>query len=592
VQKIIFPLLLGASIAMGAIWALGKPQYAAAALSPVYPTPPKKVKSIFPVDYFAPPVSGGIFLTGTCGELRPNHFHAGLDIDGVVGNPVYAAADGYVEIIRIQAGGYGNVLYLRHPNGYQTLYAHLDRFSPDIQAFVKNAQYEKERFEVELKPSSNLFPVRKGQQIANLGNTGSSGGPHLHFEIRSPEGKALNPLLCGIPVQDNLAPELRDMKVYFLNGRREVLGSKSLSLQKDKKGNIGLQGDTIRFGGSRIGFGVKSYDKSNARNNQNGIFSLTMWVNDSLSFRWTADEFDFDDSRYLNAHIDYSARQRYGSWFHRCFVLPGDFLGNYTRTPSMGAIILDPKKPAKITIHISDAFKNTQKLEFWALQDVFAMETFTSAPYQFWMPFDAENHVDMADFSAALPKGALYESLALSYASELEVGAGIFSQMHHFHDEKTPIHRYFDVKVKPTQLPTALQSKAVVAICNAGRPDNCGAQWDGEWLLGRSRSFGDYCVMVDTLAPRITAAVFSADMRRKSSLSFRLSDNFATTGLAKDIQYSGTIDGQWVLFEYDKKHGRITYTFDEKVGKGAHTVRISAIDDRGNEGVFEGKFTR
>ena len=220
------------------------------------------------------------------------------------------------------------------------------------------------------------------------------------------------------------------------------------------------------------------------------------------------------------------------------------------------------------------------------------METFISAPYQFWMPFDAENHVDMPDFSATLLNGLLYESIALSYQSEQDQSNDVFSSMHHFHDEKTPIHRFFDVKVKPTHLPEALRSKAVVAICNAGRPDNCGGQWDGDWLRGRSRSFGDYCVMADTLAPRITAVSFSPDMRRKSSISFRLSDNFATTGLAKDIQYRGTIDGQWVLFEYDKKRSRITYTFDENLGKGPHKVRITAVDDRGNEGVFEGKFTR
>ncbi|MBP6812634.1 MAG: M23 family metallopeptidase, partial [Saprospiraceae bacterium] len=265
-QKVIFPLMLGAAIAVFAMWAFDKPEMAAAAL-------PIIKKENHPTNYFGQPVAGGIHLTGTCGELRPNHFHAGLDIDGVTGNAVFAAADGYVETIKVQASGYGNVLYIKHPNGYTTLYAHLDRFASDIQEFVKNSQYEHERFEVELKPPDGLFKVRKGQQIGYLGNTGSSGGPHLHFEIRSPAGKAVNPLLCGIPVLDNIAPDIRDMKVYFLNDRREVLGSKAFSLKKDKKGNIGLEGDTVRIGGSRIGFGVKTYDRSNTRRNDNGVYS-------------------------------------------------------------------------------------------------------------------------------------------------------------------------------------------------------------------------------------------------------------------------------------------------------------------------------
>jgi murein DD-endopeptidase MepM/ murein hydrolase activator NlpD len=177
-----------------AVWINDAKQQAAGVGLPVV-----ELKEVHPTDYFAPPVSGPVMLTGTCGELRPNHFHAGLDIDGVTGNPILAAADGYVETIKVQASGYGNVLYVKHPNGYTTLYAHLDRFAPEIQKHVKSRQYELERFELDLKLPSDLFPVKKGQLIGYLGNTGGSQGPHLHFEIRSPSGKAVNPLLCGIP---------------------------------------------------------------------------------------------------------------------------------------------------------------------------------------------------------------------------------------------------------------------------------------------------------------------------------------------------------------------------------------------------------
>ncbi len=578
--------MLGATIAVFAMWAFDKPERAAAAALPIFE------KETHPTNYFGQPVAGGINLTGTCGELRPNHFHAGLDIDGVTGNAVFAAADGYIETIKVQASGYGNVLYISHPNGYKTLYAHLDRFASDIQAFVKNSQYEHERFEVELKPPDGLFKVRKGQQIGYLGNTGASGGPHLHFEIRSPSGKAVNPLLCGIPVLDNIAPDIRDMKVYFLNESREVLGSKAFSLKKDKKGNVGLEGDTVRIGGSRIGFGVKTYDRSNTRRNDNGVYSITLFANNQLAFQWTADEFDFDDSRYLNAHIDYSARQRYGAWFHRCFILPGDFLGNYTRTESLGAILLDANKPTKITLKISDATGNTRKLNFWALRDESAMETFLSAPYQFELPFDAESHIDLDGFSITVPKGAFYETVQFQYLVSQDSSNDIFSPMHHLHDEQTPVHKSFDLKIMPTHLPAALRSKAVIANCNDGRPDNCGGTWQGEWLSTRTRSFGDYCIMADTIPPRITPVVFAADMRRKNTMAFRILDNFAVTGTANNFTYRGTIDGQWVLFEFDKKRNRLTYEFDDRVSKGEHKLRITAKDDRGNEGVFEGKFMR
>ena len=180
----------------------------------------------------------------------------------------------------------------------------------------------------------------------------------------------------------------------------------------------------------------------------------------------------------------------------------------------------------------------------------------------------------------------------MQYVAAEDSSKDIYSTMHHLHDERTPLHLPFDIKILPTRLPASLRSKAIIANCNEGRPDNCGGTWQGEWLCARNKSFGDYCIMADTLAPRISPVIFSADMRRKSSISFRLLDNFAVAGTADNLTYRGTIDGKWVLFEWDKKRNRITYTFDEHVGKGQHTIRVTAKDDRGNEGVFEGKFMR
>ena len=546
----------------------------------------------YPKGYFISPVAGTIRLTGTCGELRSDHFHAGIDIDGVTGAPVYAAADGYIDRIKVNSNGYGNVLYIKHPNGYTTLYAHLDRFAPEIQKFVKQQQYRQESFEVELNPANTQFQVKKGQEIAKLGNTGSSGGSHLHFETRNAAGKTVNPLILGIPVVDNIAPDLRDMKVYFLNDKREVLGSKAFPLMKDKTGHIGLESDTVLIGGWNIGFGVKSYDRSNGRRNDNGVYSVALWADEQLAFEWKAETFDFDETRYLNAHIDYAAKRRYGAWFHRCFVLPGDQLSNYTITPTMGAIQLQKDKPVKIRLKISDATGNSFSLIFWALRDDNAMESFVSAPYQFQLPFDADSRVDLDGFSMALTKGSLYEQLGFQYNTTVDESSDVYSPVHHLHDTRTPVHKYFDLSIRPTHLPEALRNKAVITNCGDGKPDNCGGTWEGDRLKTRVRSFGDYCIMADTVAPSITAVVFSPDMRKKSSMAFRISDNFAISGTAKGLRYRGTIDGKWVLFVYDKKRARLTYEFDEMVGPGEHTLSLSVTDDRGNVKVFERKFLR
>ncbi|MEO6760450.1 MAG: M23 family metallopeptidase, partial [Saprospiraceae bacterium] len=226
--------VLGGLVLLFPILSFQGPHHVAAQV-PVRPVPD------YPTDYFRSPVNSPIHMTGNFGELRPDHFHTGVDINGTIGNPVLAAADGYVDHIRVQAGGYGNVLYVRHPNGYTTLYGHLDRFSPEIQKYVLERQYKRERFEMDLHPPKTLFPVKKGQEIAKLGNTGGSTGPHLHFEIRnSATGKVLNPLLFGIPVTDVEPPEIRDMKIYFLNEQREVLTSKAFPIERRPDGSLGV----------------------------------------------------------------------------------------------------------------------------------------------------------------------------------------------------------------------------------------------------------------------------------------------------------------------------------------------------------------
>ncbi len=546
----------------------------------------------YPKDYFMPPIAGPLHMTGTCGELRSNHFHSGTDLDGRIGDPVFAAADGFIDRIKVLESGYGNVLYVKHPNGYTTVYAHLDRFSTEVQRYVRENQYRRERFQIELTPPDGKFKVKKGQEIAKLGNSGGSTGPHLHFEIRNAASKALNPQLFGLPVVDNIPPDLRDMKVYFLSENRSVLGSKAFPLLKDKKAGGSTTEDTVLVGGWRIGFGIKAYDRSTGFRNDNGVFSIALWADEQLAYEWKAESFDFGETRYLNAHIDYSAKKRYGAWFNRCFVLPGNYLNNYTQTPGMGSIAIYKEKPVKIRIKVADAKGNSSSFVFWVKRDDSAMETFISEPYQIELPYDADSRYDVDGFSMAMSKGSLYENLFFQYSTTPDESSGIYSPMHHLHDDRTPVHKYFDISIRPSNLPPELRNKAVIANCGDGRPDNCGGIWIGDMLKTRVRSFGDYCIMADTEAPTIKPVIFTTDMRKKKSMVFRISDNFAVSGTADRLKYRGTVDGKWVLFEYDSKRARLTYTFDEHVGAGEHLLKLSVTDDKGNERVFEQKFIR
>ncbi|MFZ4476009.1 MAG: M23 family metallopeptidase [Saprospiraceae bacterium] len=547
----------------------------------------------YPRDYFQSPVGHMIRLTGSFGELRAGHFHAGLDIDGTTGVPVYAAADGYIAIIKVQASAYGNVLYIKHPNGYTTLYAHLDRFAPEIQQYVKEQQYKRTRFEVNLHPPAEMFRVSKGQEIGKMGNTGGSRGPHLHFEVRNTATqKVVNPQLFGMPVQDDVAPDIRDMKVYFLNEKREVLDSKPFPVGKQKTGGYDLEGDTVRIGAWRVGFGVKAYDTTTGNKNDNGIYALSMFVEDQLAFEWRMDEMDFDESRYINAHIDYSAQKRYGAWFHRCFVLPGDKLSNYVKTETMGAVPLFAEKPQKITIKVQDALGNARSIHFWALRDTQNMVTYPSTADRYKLPYDTERKLMLGDLNLTIPKGALYETLTFEYFVSAGNAKNQFSPMHHLQDSKTPVHKYYEISIKPYGLPEWLHNKAVIAKCGDGKPDNCGASWRGDYIMTKVREFGQYCVMIDTTPPQVTPVVFNKDMRRNSTMAFKITDNMAVNGLAYGLYFRGTIDGKWVLFQYDKKRSRITHVFESWLEKGTHTLQLEVKDDRDNVVLYTQKFLR
>ncbi len=550
----------------------------------------------FPQGYFQMPVRAeGLRISGSFGELRANHFHTGIDISsntGSGGAPIVAAAAGYIHRIRVQEGGYGNVLYLKHPNGYTTLYAHLDKFSPAVAAYVKAAQYKRERFEVDLYPGAATFPVKKGDQIGVLGNSGSSEGPHLHFEIRrTTNQKALNPLLFGFPVQDRTPPELRDMKAYFLNEKREVIHQQPFPIELRKDGSFGPKaGDTVRIAAWRVGFGLKAFDQMTGNIvNKNGLYTLTLLANDQVAFHWRAGEINFDESRYLNAHTDYSAYKRYDAWFHRCFVLPGDRLSNYAHTENLGAVPIFKEKPTKITIKATDAHDNTSTIIFWVLRDDPA--PIPLVPYQFELPYDVDSRVDMDGFSMTFPKGTLYETLFFRYTTT-PARQGLYAPVHQVHDETAPLHRYSILTIRPDNLPEYLQPKAVIARVGNGRPTNCGGTWKENKLETRIRTFGSYSVMVDTTPPTIRTVVFAPDMRKKNTLSFVLNDNFGTDGNARGLRYRATVDGKWILFEYDRKRARLTHYFDGRIGPGEHKLRLVVTDDRGNEGVFERSFNR
>ncbi len=549
----------------------------------------------YPQDYFRSPVDQSIRLSGTFGELRPNHLHAGIDIkakDGKVGQPLYSIADGYVSRIKVQSGGYGNVLYIRHPNGYTSVYAHLYKFDSAIASYVANQQYERQSFEIDLYPSPEQFVFAKGDRIGKLGTSGRSFGPHLHFEIRDSETeKPINPLLFGFNVQDDIAPKLHELKVYHLNKEKETQLTKIYKLVRSGR-NYRISGDTINVGAWRMGLGMKAYDHFRGVSNWNGVYSMEMFVDDELIYDFEMETFAFNESRYINSHLDYEEQVSKKSYFNRLYALPGNRLSIYKEQVEKGVVTLSKSKAKKITIVVKDLEGNKSKLEFWAKRK--DVKPPTNETFNYFLPHGEESRIQNGQMDLHFPKGILYENLYLQYSTSTETSFNVYSPVHHLHNYKTPVHTYFDLGIKSYALPESMKPKAFIAYCD-GKDQvmkNCGGEWKGEMLFAKVRALGDYSIMLDTEAPDIEPVSFSRNMRGVSRMKFKITDNFETSGKAKDLRYKATIDGQWILLEYDAKNDMLIHRFDDSLERGSHLLKLEVRDDRDNVAVLEREFLR
>ncbi len=550
-------------------------------------------KKSYPQDYFRSPVDYTILLSGTFGELRPNHFHAGIDIKGAIGKPLYSIADGYVSRIKVQSGGYGQVLYIDHPNGYTSVYAHMHRFDKTIEKYVKEQQYQQQSFEVDLYPAQNQFVFKKGQLIGKMGTTGRSFGPHLHFEIRDTQTeKPINPLLFGFAVNDKIPPKLHQLKIYSLNDKHETIATKTKNISKAKSGKYYIGGDTLYIPAWRVGLGLKTYDHMNGVSNWNGVYSIEMFEEEQSKYMFEMETFAFHETRYINAHLDYNEQVAKKSYFNRCYRLPGNQLQTYPIQSEDGVITLSQNKAKKIKMVVKDADGNTTNLTFY-LKRAKEVKKQDQDIYNYYLPYNEDNIIQNEDIVINLPYGSLYENLYLQYHKTNEKSADIYSDYHHIQDFKTPTHKYYELGIKAKNLPTEKRDKAVIVYCRTGKaPLSYGGKWEGDFLKTEVRDFGDFCIMLDEKPPSIIPISFKSNMKGFNLMSFKIKDNFKTARNVKGLSYNGYIDGEWVLFEFDAKKNLIKHRFDKNLPSGKHQFKLIVEDERGNKKVFKRDFTR
>ncbi len=564
----------------------------------------------YPDNYFRSPLGIPLYLAGGFAEMRNNHFHGGLDLktQGQTGFRVYSAADGWISRIVISGSGYGNALYISHPNGHMTVYGHLERFRTDIQEYMKGLQYEKQSFETEYFPNKDQFPVLKGDEIALSGNTGGSGGPHLHFEIRDEKnGAPVNPLLWGFDIKDLTKPRIFRIKVYALGDSALVRlrDKKTGAWQKITSGqsatieaslvngkHVFTRVDQIEAAGD-IGFALQGQDYHDGSTNRLGLYTIRLSDNGSTVFKSTMDQIAFDQNRYINAHTDYAEHRKSGRWFERSYVLPGNILPIY-QTVQRGILTPNSGEKNAMRYEVTDAHGNESSLDF-TLTGIDPTSTIvkvsSTSEAAFDLPYDQSFSYRAEGFALNIPPGALYESDRFSYSVvESTTAANIYSNIHVVHKPEVPIQSWVTMEIVPTRLPEELISKAgIVRVASNGSIAWIGGAYDQGVVRTRIRNFDRFAVGVDTQKPTIRPInlVANQNLSRVSEIRVRISDN-----LSGIYSYTGTIDGRWVLFEYDPKNALITHRFDGSTTSGRHTLELVVVDGKENKTTLTIPFVR
>ncbi|MFD1143354.1 M23 family metallopeptidase [Larkinella insperata] len=337
--------------------------------------PDKTILKAVQPGYFLFPIMPGEAnsLSGGLGDLRPNHFHAGIDIRTAQreGLDVYAAADGYVSRIAVFTGGYGNVIFIKHPNGLTTVYGHLKTLSDTLGQYLRAEQYKKQTFEIDLRPAPNQFPVKKGQIIALSGNTGGSGGPHLHFEIRDEKNNLLNPLLFGFQeIEDNVPPYFERIALQPLTPASRVNGQAGrLALTPVRRPN----GDYVLTqpisASGLIGLEVLAHDRTSGSPFRNGLTCIEIQLDDQEMFAYNMNNFPNEETRLINLHMNYAVEQLTGQRFHRCYIADGNTLNSYRYDQRQGKLPLFDGKPHEVRITLYDCFQHTTNLRFTVLPE-------------------------------------------------------------------------------------------------------------------------------------------------------------------------------------------------------------------------------
>ena len=535
------------------------------------------------------PLDFRLQLSGGFGDLRANHYHAGIDFrtQSSEGHALRAVLEGYISRVSVSPGGYGLAVYATHPaDSLITVYGHLQRFTPNIAALVKEKQYEQERYNIDISFNPDEFPVKQGDIIGYSGNSGSSSGPHLHFEVRDMRTNDLiDPLVFyQSQIPDTQKPVVRGLRIYPMEGKGMVNGSNKkwdVPFSTDKNGQPVIT-QTIEAWGD-IGLGISAIDRMNGTHFSYGIRDILLTVDGFDLYQSHIDRFSPNESRYINSQTDYEEWSKSRIFFIKTFTDPGNS-SRFILNRNSGKITINEERLYDVVITLSDLYGNTCKTVFkikGKQQDITPLDTAGTKLLR-WYDYNA--------FSAKgirmnIPRNSLYNSLNLRYSASVDERFDF--PVHVIHP--TPVALHY-----PAQLSLFIDSASsqintnqygIVRLTQSGGRAWIGGVYRDGWLDTEVSELGTYTVSYDLTPPRITP-LSPATWRNSKKISIRISDDLS--GISS---YRGEIDGKFALFEYDSKNALITYTFDnERLQPGAYNLKLTVTDRCGNQSEYHYDF--
>ena len=529
-----------------------------------------KAQDSFPK--YGSPLDIPIYLSATFGELRPNHLHAGLDIktQGVEGKKVYAVADGYISRIGVSPYGYGNVLYITHYDGYTSVYAHLQRFSCEIAKYVKQYQYKHKKFASQIYPEADKFPIKKGDLIAYAGNSGGSGGPHLHFEIRhTVSEKPVNPMYFGYKIEDKVKPLIQGVAVYPLDDGATLEGGiKPIYFDvTGDNGRYSLKDKDFVYANGEISYGIRTYDQVGTSTNKNGPYLYELFLDDELAFQVEADSFSYSEPRYVNSLLDYRHYKQKKTSYVRTETDPFNMLQMIAKRN--GTVTVGEGDTVNVRFKISDYAGNTSSIQFKLVGTApVEVERPQHRRSEYLVTADGSMNADITIFRDEwIPTGQRDQK-------------GCCSRIYRFGTDEMTTFKPFTVRIRPNEEWASHPKMFIAYIDGSGKVSSLGGKMKGGYMETTTRNMGEFTIKIDSVAPTVKASNFKDGQSVKDlkSLRFKITDDM--TGIET---YDIYLDDVWVLGQYDAKNALLYYEFDEKMMPGTNNVKVVVTDGVGNK---------